>query len=291
MRKRSNDRIYDTLALVVLVIGWSWMWWVPPNSYQTQLRAMNQAMENSLAMLKDSRKEGERLLAFRVKKRGNKPLGWEIIKRNKLLTQKNDEVISKIEKIKNTLKATQQVRELMINQGKATEIQQLLEKHAQWLNKTHQDLEIPPVNFWDTQNVGTIQDYFKTTSPIAAISLLNQKQLEIQQATLIITRRMDYSDDCFCFDQIEPKAVAALKKIPVGDTYTADLLIQSFGFKIHAYMRNNGKPIVLTQGKGKIQIPTQKLGKFTCVGKITYRDVEAKNTNITINHSYEVLPK
>jgi hypothetical protein len=293
MRKRSNDRIYDTLALVVLVIGWCWMWWAPPNSYQTQLGAMNQAMENGLLLTKAEIQDSDSSFRAKVYEWGSEPTYLANMKRIAMLRQKTNEVIYQLAQLKQALLQGKDVYQLMIRNNKLADFHQLTHTHVQWRGQEFRDLDLPKIAFQGSNHHITNSDHFGRATTVAAIGLLSQKQLEIRYFEKLVAQKLMHHSMYYCgFDQVEPYVVIPLHQIQVGDTYMADIFAGKSAQNIFPRMTSQGQTIAIKDGVGKVEIPTSKSGKFYWSGSITYRDIyQQKERTVQLKQAYEVLPK
>lgn len=289
MRKFSDDHIYQTLALVAIVACWGSMWWTSSSDYQLQFAVSNTLMEQGLIFEKSKIEKGKQQFIVEVYKDGNTRADLAALKRDKQLMYKTNQVMAKIDSLKNHLKKHQDVYGLMIKQKKAAQFNQWLNTYAQWITNEFKDLDIPTIALRGSKNN---IDHFRQATIIGAISFLTTKQVDIRYIESEVARKLRITTRISCswlFPNVQ--AVAQAKQIQIGDTYTADLFISDWFRIVRPRMTSQGQTIPVKENKTDISIVTQQPGKFYWIGKITHETLRAKDITIVHKTPYEVLPK
>lgn len=289
MRKFSDYQIYETLALVTIVACWGSMWWIPSSNYTLQFAVSNTSMEQGLVFEKNKVEKGKQQFIVEVYKDGNTRADLATIKRDEQLMRKTNQVMAKIDSLKNHLKKHQDVYGLMIKQGKANQFNQWLNTYTQWITNEFKDLDIPTIELRGSKNN---IEHFRQATAIGAISFLTTKQVDIRYIESEVARKLRITTRLSCswlFPNVQ--AVAQAKQIQIGNTYTADLFISNWFRIVRPRMTSQGQAIPVKENKANIRIVTQQSGKFYWTGKITHETLEAKDTTIIHQTPYDVLPK
>ncbi|MDN4166148.1 gliding motility protein GldM [Cytophagales bacterium LB-30] len=196
---------------------------------------------------------------------------------------------------------------LMINQGKANEMQKKLNDYAAYLAKSTGDTFSPlaldgkdnPV-FKDDPNQNT-KDFAHLTfemSPAAAglasISQLETEVLAYEARALEDLARKVGAEDVK-FDKVIPMVLPESKIVAAGAKYQAEMFIAASSSGITPTMKYDGKDIPVTDGKGKVEFTATPgtydadgYAKKTFKAEITVKLPGGRDTTYTNNIEYFV---
>ncbi|WP_045113615.1 hypothetical protein [Microscilla marina] len=285
-------RIYEVLAICLVVICVGLMAFTPPFAYQTTFNilqtTLNEDIKDSKAYLITAIKN----LKAEVAKFGNGRDGLSRLKRAKLVQSTTQKVMQALYQIEKNNHQPQIVKQ---------QVYQVMNAHVKWLNKEYEDLDKPhftlPFDFpLKTPTLGQwVTHFFDTTTSASLKAWLAQQRLSLlhYQSQVLYFLGAFYPNidisEAFPFN-LAPSPItvtAPTSWVRVGDTYTADMFwITHWHYaSLITKMYYNNK----ITGDGAVRFEVPPRGKQYWEAKFRYYTVDGKkDTTIVQKVYYEV---
>ncbi|OJJ17889.1 hypothetical protein BKI52_28950 [marine bacterium AO1-C] len=306
-----RNKMYLTFEiLALLVIAWVWgdMLQGAPK-FSEHFTALQSAEDYGLRQAKLRAKEQVKDLRQDVRKQGNSREGRERIKRAEQLLEHTQQVVAFLEGVKRQLNKLprNRVNDWMIEQKKAYEIKDTLDKYVKWMVKEYKDLTLPELNALAKSNKATplyskkesdkdfAHSYFENASKVEVKAFLSQKQLVVKQYEAEVLKKLGAGD---LSSDLHPDVAGGvfvhqpLLQIPVGDHLIAEMVIKNFYGVTKANPRFfvNNTPIVVADRQGKVAFVANEVGKKHWQAKFILR-IQGRDSIIIHQVPFEVLPK
>lgn len=310
MKWHTIYNMYEGVAILAIVACWGTITFVAKPDYSAQMLPITQAMSTSLQHRTKAMLKAGKELRKDVKRNGNSREGLERIKRVRVLQQRTNKLIQKLEGWKMPLQKYRNdgktvVAKMMLDGAKGYELKQQLDTYVNWLTKEFIDLDLPKFEklaegnekkaLYDNDWIKISKDFahlhFEHVSPAIALGILTEKQLEIKRYEAEVMKKIGvggFSSCCFCFDRIEPFVIVPSRTVQIGDEYTADLFITGKLVRARSpwtkvRMLTNKTPVPVKDGTLELTFSPGGTGTQYWTGKITYQTIDYKDTTVLLN--------
>ncbi|OJJ17899.1 hypothetical protein BKI52_29000 [marine bacterium AO1-C] len=311
-----------TTVMLLSVSTWYYTRFRPSTALIDKFVMINNAIEHSLANLKNTSDNSLKSLKADVKKNGNARAGLEMIKRAEQLKKHTAEMLGEIDKIKQRLineagggldPQTHTVKRPkdqfytyrdMIGlpggeKGMAYKLEKQLKAYNNWVNAEYKDLlkdKLAPLTkvggAKDTKDF--VRHNFRRKPIVLVLAKLSQLQHQVLEDESKVLNKMQSAvpfNEELHFDKIYTGVSAERSVLRSGETYRASMAIAAYPSRTKARMTVNGSPIKVEGGIGKVRFKTTyPLGKKTWKGTITFKN-RGRDTTFRIEKEYIVVPR